>query len=70
MPKNQQPKGIDPKPATTPNLHTESFPGGFTPTQEQIDDLARRMMPEIKRFFADEQIQREFEEWLAKQGTK
>jgi len=34
--------------------------GGFGPTQEQIDALARRLMPEIKRFFADEYIQQDF----------
>ncbi len=46
-----------------PTLRTETVPAGFTPTQEQIDALARRMLPEIKRFFADEEIQREFAEW-------
>ena len=33
-------------------------------TKEQIDALARRLMPEIKRFFADEQVQQEFARWL------
>jgi hypothetical protein len=51
----------------TPELHTETVPAGFTPTQEQIDALARRMMPEIKKFFADEQIQKEFIEWQERQ---
>ena len=45
------------------------IPDGFVPTQEQIDALARRLMPEIKRFFADSQIQQEFTEWLEKQQT-
>ena len=33
------------------------------PTDEQIDALARRLMPELKRFFADEQVQQEFARW-------
>jgi len=40
----------------------------YTPTQDQLDVLARRLMPEIKKFFADEQIQREFAEWKARQN--
>ena len=35
----------------------------MVPTDEQIDMLARRLMPEIKRFFADEQVQQEFARW-------
>jgi hypothetical protein len=52
---------------TTPVLHIKTIPAGFTPTQEQIDTLARRFMPEIKKFFADEQVQREFAEWQERQ---
>jgi hypothetical protein len=48
---------------TTPDLHTVIIPSDFTPSDEQINDLARRLMPEIKRFFADDEIQREFAEW-------
>jgi hypothetical protein len=48
---------------TTPALRIETDIIGFTPTQEQIDTLARRLMPEIKKYFADEQIQKEFAEW-------
>ena len=44
-------------------LRAEAVPADFTPSQAQIDAFARRLMPEIKRFFADEQIQREFAEW-------
>ena len=44
-------------------LSTETEPTQFAPTQAQIDALARRLMPEIKRFFADVQVQREFAEW-------
>jgi hypothetical protein len=32
-------------------------------TKEQTDVLARRLLPEIKKFFADEDIRREFNEW-------
>lgn len=41
----------------------------YTPTQEQIDTFARRLAPEIRKFFADEQIQREFAEWKKKQNA-
>ena len=54
---------------TTPMLETETIPNDFSPTQEQIDTLARRLMPEIKRFFADEQIQQEFANWRKKQSS-
>ncbi|MCL2578397.1 MAG: hypothetical protein FWE32_00015 [Oscillospiraceae bacterium] len=32
-------------------------------TDKQVEILARRLMPEIKRFFADEDVRREFELW-------
>jgi len=35
-------------------------------TEQQIEIFARRMLPEIKRYFADDSIQREFEEWRSK----
>ena len=47
-------------------MQTETDPADYVPTQSQIETFARRLMPEIKRFFADEQIQREFAEWQAK----
>ena len=53
--------------STTPPLHTETVPVDFSPTQKQIDILARRLMPEIKKFFADEKIQKEFAEWKGNQ---
>jgi hypothetical protein len=43
-------------------------PADYTPTQNQLDTLARRLMPEIKKFFADEQIQKEFSEWKSRQN--
>jgi hypothetical protein len=39
----------------------------FTPTKDQLDALSRRLMPEIKKFFADEQTQKEFISWKEKQ---
>ena len=48
-------------------LHTEMIPADYTPTQDQLDALARRLMPEIKKFFADKQIQQEFAEWKTRQ---
>ena len=48
---------------TASPMATETIPAGFTPSQEQIDALTRRLMPEIKRFFDDEQIQKEFAKW-------
>jgi hypothetical protein len=53
-----------------PELKIITVPANFTPTPKQIDTLARRMMPEIKKFFAEEQNQREFAEWQAKQVAK
>ena len=37
---------------------------GFEITDKQIEIFARRLMPEIKRYLADEDVRREFEEWL------
>ena len=31
--------------------------------KEQTETLARRLLPEIKKFFADEDIRKEFKEW-------
>ena len=39
-------------------------------TEKQIEVLARRMLPEIKKFFADEKVRLEFKEWQAKQQDK
>ena len=52
----------------TPQMSPETIPAGFIPSQEQIDALARRLMPEIKRFFADDRIQQEYAEWKEQQG--
>jgi hypothetical protein len=37
---------------------------GFEITDKQIEVFARRLMPEIKRYLADEDVRREFEDWL------
>ena len=47
----------------------ETVPAEIVPTHEQIDALARRLMPEIKRFFADEQVQQEFAKWQERKGV-
>jgi hypothetical protein len=51
----------------TQTLHTETVPDVFTPSQEQITALARRMIPEIKKFFADNLIRQEFSKWQERQ---
>ena len=35
-------------------------------SERQIEIFARRLLPEIKRFLADENIRQEFEEWQKK----
>jgi len=35
-------------------------------SDEQVEIFARRIMPEIKKFFADENVKKEFEEWQRK----
>ena len=55
--------------STTPVLKIETDIAGFTPTQAQIDAFARRLTPEIKKFFADEQIQKEFAKWQGERNA-
>ena len=52
----------------TANQNTN--PQGFEVSEKQIEILARRLLPEIKKFFADENIPKEFEEWKAKMKTE
>ena len=40
---------------------------GIEIPEKQIEILARRLLPEIKKFFANEDIRKEFEEWKEKQ---
>ena len=57
----------------TPNaisgIAVQATPADYAPSQTQIDALARRLMPEIKKFFSDGQIQREFAEWQQRQRS-
>ena len=39
---------------------------GIEISDKQIEIFARRLLPEIKRFFADEDIRREYEVWQRK----
>ena len=41
----------------------------FVPTKEQAKMLASLITPEIKKYFADEQVQKDFAEWQEKQNT-
>ena len=41
-------------------------PPSLEVSEMQIEIFARRLLPEIKRFFADENIRQEFEEWQRK----
>ena len=52
-----------------PQLYVDADIKRFTPTQAQIDTFARRLTPEIKKFFADEQIQKEFAKWQEKKAA-
>ena len=35
-------------------------------SEKQIEILARRLLPEIRKFFADEEVRKEFKEWQRK----
>ena len=50
-------------------LLAETTPKDYTPAQAQIDAFARRIIPEIKKFFADENIQHEFSAWKERKGS-
>lgn len=39
-------------------------------TDKEIELFAHIILPEIKKFFADEKTKAEFEEWKAKQENK
>ena len=42
---------------------------GIKVSGKQIEILAKRLLPEIRKFFADENIRKEFEEWQKKKQT-
>jgi len=46
------------------NVHRQAQ--GIEISEKQIEILARRLLPEIRQFFADEAIKKEFEEWKRK----
>jgi len=48
------------------DLNIETVPVGFKPSQAQIDALAKRLIPEIKRYFADDNIQKDYQKWQEK----
>jgi len=39
-------------------------------SDEQIEIFARRMLPALRRFFTDENVKKEFEEWKKWQEIK
>jgi hypothetical protein len=42
---------------------------GISISEQQIEALARCLLPEIEKFFESEEGQREFEEWKKTQAT-
>ena len=49
--------------AKTHNENKNSDTKKLNISDKQIEILARRLLPQIKKFFADEDIRKEFEEW-------
>jgi hypothetical protein len=43
---------------------------GIRVSEKQIEILARRLLPEIRKFFADENVKKEFKEWQEKKLNK
>jgi len=37
-------------------------------SDQNLKFLAHRLLPEIKKYFADEKVKKEFEEWLKKRN--
>lgn len=40
----------------------------YSPSKSQINTLAKRFIPEIKKYFADEDVLQEFAEWQNRQN--
>ena len=38
-------------------------------SDKQIEIFARRILPEVRRFFAEDDVKRKFEEWTKKQNN-
>lgn len=56
--------------AKTPRpLAIATLPADYSPSQTQIDTFARRLIPGIKNFFANEQTQQDYADWLERQNT-
>ena len=53
---------------STPQSETKTVQSDFVISQKQIDALASRLLPEIKKFYTDERTQKEFNEWKEKQN--
>ena len=53
----------------TRNTGEKSKPQEIEVSEKQIEIFARRLLPEIKKFFADEEIRKEFEEWKEKKKS-
>jgi hypothetical protein len=51
-----------------PKTETNDYSTGVT--QQQIEALARCLLPEIKKFFDREEGQLEFEKWKKQQSSK
>ena len=51
------------------NTRKREQPQAIEISDKQIEIFARRLLPEIRKFFADEAIQKEFEEWKRKKGA-
>jgi len=53
------------------NFKEEQYLRETTPkivvTEKQIEVLARRLLPEIKRYFGNEEVQKDFEQWERRQ---
>jgi len=64
MQAKQEENAIEKATPITDAVSNEATPPGAYPTQEQINTHVRRLMPEIKRFFADEKSQKEYMHWL------
>ena len=54
---------IIPKTGTDTNINNAKF----IPSKEQMEAISLRLMPEVKKFFADERTQKEFNAWKEKQ---
>jgi len=39
------------------------------PSKDQFDTFARRIMPDVKSYFDDEEVQKEFTDWQQEQST-